>query len=86
MGGDDQLSQHSSQSSTLPDDDSGCCDNQGGGVPAHAHTCMCSHIQGNWCEEGRKGVGEADRRAEEGGTEEAAGVITTLRHCCLRGK
>lgn len=66
MGGDDQLPQHSSQSSTLPDDDSGCCDNQGG-VCMRMHTLICAHTsKESGAKRGGKGWGQADpkRRKE----------------------
>ena len=58
-----------------------------GGGCTRMHTLVCAHTsKESGAKRGGKEWGEADQRAEEGGTEEAAGVITTLRHCCLRGK
>lgn len=50
----------------LPGGDSGCCDNRGGvHAPAHLHVLTYPRK----AVKRRKGVGEADRRAEEGGNE-----------------
>ena len=87
MGGDDQLPQHSSQSSTLPMMILGPLTTKGG-VCTRMYTLACAHTsKESGTKRGGKGSGEADQRAEEGGTEEAAGVVMTrMRHCCVRGE
>lgn len=49
-------------------------------APAHAYTLLRKAVQGE------EGVGEADREAEEGGTERRSkGLLPQawMRHCCL---
>lgn len=54
-----------------------------GGMCTRMHTLACAHTsKESGAKRGGKGWGEADQRAEEGGTEEVAGVVMTrMRHC-----